>query len=533
MEKHEHTHSEKHPDRHSENHSDKINVHREAQALADDSGAGAGSGQKLIEDRLKKLEELRTAGVNPYPYNYQVSAYSEQIKNEFKDIAPELHTGKTVSVAGRIVLMRRMGKVTFATVRDNEGTIQLYLRADDLGQNYELIKSFDLGDFIGAEGEVFKTKMGEISVYAKKFEMLCKTIRPLPDKFHGVQDTEIRYRKRYLDLIMNPKSKEILAKRIKMLNLVREFMDARNFVEVETPILHPIYGGAAAKPFKTFHNELKMELFLRISPELYLKRLIVGGFDRVYDINKNFRNESIDTTHNPEFTMLEAYQAYADYNDMMELMEQMFEQVSLKLNGTTKTTFKGQEVELKAPWARITMLDAIKKYVDIDASDMTEHELAAFVKKHSIEFDRVPSWGNYVISIFEHFCEDKFINPTFVIDHPEESTPLCKKHRMDSRLIERFEPFCCGMELGNAYSELNDPIHQRKLLEEQAKQLRAGNAEANPLDEDFIEAIEQGMPPTGGIGIGLDRMAMLLLGQESIRDVILFPTMKPEGKEKE
>ncbi len=511
----------------------KVNVHKEAEALADSSGAGAGSGQKLIEDRLKKLEEIRAMGVNPYPYSYYVSAQSEQIKEEFKDIAPEAHTGKTVSVAGRIVLMRRMGKVTFATVRDDSGTIQLYLRYDDIGENYDLIKQFDLGDFIGTEGEIFKTKMGEISIYVKKFEMLCKSVRPLPDKFHGLQDQELRYRKRYLDLIMNPKSKEVLAKRIKMLNLVREFMDARKFVEVETPILHPIYGGAAAKPFKTFHNELKMELFLRISPELYLKRLIVGGFDRVYDINKNFRNEGIDTTHNPEFTMLEAYQAYADYNDMMELMENMYEQVAIKLNGTTKFVFKGQEIDVRAPWDRITMLDAIEKYAGIDASNASEHELAAFVKKHNIEFDKVPSWGNYVIVIFEHFCEDKFINPTFVIDHPEESTPLCKKHRVDSRLIERFEPFCMGMELGNAYSELNDPIHQRKLLEAQAKELQAGNAEANPLDEDFIEAIEQGMPPTGGIGIGLDRMAMLLLGQESIRDVILFPTMKPEGKKDE
>ncbi|MFA6072643.1 MAG: lysine--tRNA ligase [Candidatus Woesearchaeota archaeon] len=486
------------------------------------------SGKKLIEDRLKKLEELKLEGINPYPYNYDVNSNSEQIKNEYKDLAPEAHTGKVVSLAGRIILFRKMGKVAFLTIRDGVGTIQFYLRADDIGESYDLLKKFDLGDFIGAQGEIFKTKMGEVSIYVKTFTMLCKAIKPLPDKFHGVQDQELKYRKRYLDLIMNPKSKEILFKRMQMTKLIRQFMDSRAFIEVETPILHPIYGGAAAKPFKTFHNELKMELFLRISPELYLKRLIVGGFERVYDINKNFRNEGIDTTHNPEFTMLEAYQAYADYNDMMKLVEELYEEVSLKLNGTTKSVFRGHEIDFKTPWKRVTMLDSIKENAGIDASNMSVSELANFVKEKKIEFDKEETWGNYIIVIFEALCEDKYIQPTFIIDHPEESTPLCKKHRVDSRLIERFEPFCCGMEICNAYSELNDPIHQRKLLEDQARQLKAGNEEANPVDEDFLEAIEQGMPPTGGIGIGLDRMAMLILGQESIRDVILFPTMKPE-----
>jgi len=490
----------------------------------------ASSGQKQIEDRLKKLEEIRALGVNPYPYRFEFVDNSEKIKKEFDYIQPEEHTNKNVKLAGRIILFRRMGKVAFLTIKDGTGSIQLYLRADDIGETYEILKKFDLGDFIGVEGEVFKTKMGELSIYVKKFQMLCKSIKPLPDKFHGLQDQELKYRKRYLDLIMNSKSKEILNKRMLMTRYVREFMDNRGFLEVETPILHPIYGGAAAKPFKTFHNDLKMELFLRISPELYLKRLIVGGFDRVYDINKNFRNEGIDTTHNPEFTMLEAYQAYADYTDMMKLVEELFEQVALKLNGTTKSTFRGNEVDFKAPWKRVTMLDSIEEHAGIDASNMSIEELRDFVKNKKIEFDKEESWGNYVIAIFEALCEDKYIQPTFIIDHPEESTPLCKRHRTDSRLIERFEPFCCGMEICNAYSELNDPVHQRKLLVEQARQLNAGNAEANPLDEDFLEAIEHGMPPTGGIGIGLDRMAMLILGQESIRDVILFPTMKPEIK---
>lgn len=514
------------------------NIHKEdnikkdnLKNLADESHLS--SGRKLIEDRLKKLEELRVEKINPYPYRYDASSNSEKIKCEYVHLAPEEHSGETARVAGRIVLFRKMGKVAFLTISDGNGKIQLYLRADDIGKKYELLKKFDLGDFIGAEGEIFKTKMGEISIYVRDFEMLSKTIRPLPDKFHGVHDQELKYRKRYLDLIMNSESKEVLRKRMIMTRLVREFMDSKGFTEVETPILHPIYGGAAAKPFKTFHNELKMELFLRISPELYLKRLIVGGFNRVYDINKNFRNESIDTTHNPEFTMLEAYQAYADYNDMMKLVEEMYEFVSLKLNGTTKAVFKGNEIDFKAPWKRITMLEAIENHAEIDVSSMSAEELGEFVNKNRIEFDRDETWGNYVLAIFEHFCEDKFIQPTIVYDHPEESTPLCKRHKKDPRLIERFEPFCCGMELCNAYSELNDPIHQRKLLEDQARQLRAGNEEANPIDEDFIEAIEHGMPPTGGIGIGLDRMAMLILGQESIRDVILFPTMKPETKDKD
>ncbi|MGV8169184.1 MAG: lysine--tRNA ligase [Candidatus Nanoarchaeia archaeon] len=508
-----------------------ISKHKEKTSETNEDSSetkGAASGQKLIEDRLKKLEEIRKSGINPYPYRYEATSNSEKIKKEYSNIQPEEHTGKSFRVAGRIILFRRMGKVAFMTVKDGVGSIQLYLRADDIGEKYDLIKNFDIGDFIGAEGEVFKTKMGELSIYVKNFEMLSKSIKPLPDKFHGLQDLELKYRKRHLDLVMNPKSREILEKRMLLTRYVREFMDAQGFLEVETPILHPIYGGAAAKPFKTFHNDLKMELFLRISPELYLKRLIVGGFDRVYDINKNFRNESIDTTHNPEFTMLEAYQAYADYNDMMVLIEQLYSQIALKLNGTTKTTFKGKSIDLKAPWKRVKMLDAIEEHAGIDASNASEEELAAFIRNKGIHFDKEENWGNYVLAIFEELCEDKYDQPTFIIDHPKESTPLCKVHREDPRLIERFEPFCCGMELCNAYSELNDPVHQRKLLEDQARQLKEGNEEANPVDEEFLEAIEHGMPPTGGIGVGLDRMAMLILGQESIRDVILFPTMKPE-----
>ncbi|MCF7866616.1 lysine--tRNA ligase [Candidatus Woesearchaeota archaeon] len=488
---------------------------------------------KLIEDRLKKLEDIRTKGINPYPYKFKYTKKSKQIKEENSNLKEEEQSNNIESIAGRIILFRRMGKVAFLTIRDDDGDIQIYLRKDDIGETYDNIKDFDMGDWIGATGKVFKTKTGEVTIYVSEFTMLCKATKPLPDKFHGIHDTEIKYRKRYLDLTTNPESKEILKKRALLMKHVRDFLNEEGFLEVETPILHPIYGGAAAKPFKTYHNELKMNLFLRISPELYLKKLIVGGFEKVYDINKNFRNEGIDTTHNPEFTMLELYQAYVDYNDIMNLTERIYENVAIKLNGTTKSTFKGNEIDFKVPWARITMLEAIQEYAGIDAGIMSEEELANYIRENKIPFDHEPSWGNYVIAIFEEKCEDKFIQPTFVIDHPEESTPLCKRHREDSRLIERFEPFCCGMELANAYSELNDPVHQRKLLEDQQRQLSDGNEEANPIDEDFLEAIETGMPPTGGLGIGLDRMAMLILGQESIRDVILFPLMKPEESEKE
>ena len=489
------------------------------------------TGERLRAERLRKLEELKERGIEPYPYKYDTNIDSEQIKEKYSDLEEQGHSGDSYRIAGRIMLMRSMGKATFMTIRDDKGDMQLFFRKDDVGKKYDNLKLFDLGDFIGAEGEVMRTKKGELSIYVRKFEFLSKAINPLPDKYHGVSDTELKYRKRYLDLIMNKESKDILRKKMQILKYVREFLDERRFMEVETPVLHTIYGGAAAKPFKTFHNEHKMDLFLRISPELYLKRLLVGGYERVYDINKNFRNEGIDTTHNPEFTMLEVYQAYADYKDMMKLTEEMFEYVATKINGKPEGYFKGKKIKLKAPWKKVKMLDAIKKYAEIDVSDMKVSELKSFVKKNKVEFDKEETWGNYVIAIFEHFCEDKFEQPTFIIDHPVESSPLCKKHKKDERLIERFEPFCMGMELANAYSELNDPIVQRKLLEDQSRQLRGGDEEANPLDEDFLQAIEQGMPPAGGLGVGIDRMAMLILGQESIRDVILFPTMKPEVKD--
>ncbi|MGE0793230.1 MAG: lysine--tRNA ligase [Candidatus Woesearchaeota archaeon] len=483
----------------------------------------------LIQERLKKLDELKEIGINPYPHNFKITKHSKQIKEEHRALPPESKTETKECVAGRIMLFRHMGKASFLTIQDEEGQIQIYIRSDDVGENYyNLLKKLDIGDIIGVKGKIFTTKTGEISIYAESFDLLCKSLKPLPEKFHGLKDTEQKYRKRHLDLIMNSESKEIFKKRLLIMQAIREFMIQRGFLEVETPILQEQYGGAAAKPFKTFHNDLKMDLFLRISPELYLKKLLVGGFEKVFDINKNFRNESIDTTHNPEFTMMEAYQAYADYNDMMELMEQLYEFVAIKVLGTTKVIFKGQEVDVKAPWDRITMLDAISEYAGIDAGNMTKEELEEYVIQNAIEFDKELNWGNLVVAIYEAKCEHEFINPTFVMHHPKESTPLCKRIRDngDERLIERFEPMCMGMELGNAYSELNDPQIQRQLLEDQQRQLTAGNQEANPIDESFLDAIETGMPPAGGIGIGIDRMIMILLGQESIRDIIFFPTMK-------
>jgi len=394
-------------------------------------------------------------------------------------------------------------------------------------------KYIDTGDFIGVEGTMIKTKRGELSVLAKKVTILTKSILPLPEKWHGLQDKEERYRKRYLDLIMNPDTRSVFEKRTRIINLIREFLNNKGFLEVETPYLQTIYGGAAAKPFKTYLNALEMDLFLAISPEMYLKRLIVGGYDKVFTISRNFRNEGIDRWHNPEFSMLEIYQAYADYNDMMVLVEDLYIYVAKKLNHSTKINFKGKKIDFKKPWKRMTMTQAIKKYAKIDVENMSSQELLDFIKKHKIE-TKGETWGWAVHAIFEHFCESQIEQPTFILDHPLETTPLCKLHRNDKlcRLIERFEPICMGAELGNAYSELNNPVLQRTLLEEQQKMLSEGDQEAHPYDEDFLNALEIGMPPTGGLGIGIDRMVMLLTGQESIRDVIMFPFMRQVDKAK-
>ncbi len=489
----------------------------------------------IIGERKRKLEELRKLGINPYPHKYCPEDFSSEIKEKYKKLKENQKTKDYVKIAGRVMTIRDLGKLIFTTIQDSYGKLQIILQKDETSKNdFEIFKKYiDVGDFIGAEGIIMKTKTGEISVLIKKMQIITKSILPLPEKWHGIIDKEERYRKRYLDLIMNPEVKKVFEKRTIILDSIREFLKKKEFVEIETPYLQTIYGGAAAKPFKTHLNALDIDLYLAISPELYLKRLIVGGYEKIYTIARNFRNEGIDRWHNPEFTMMEIYQAYADYNDMMDLFEDIYENACKKVNGSTKVEFRGKVVDFKKPWKRMTMAQAIKKYAGIDVEKMSEKEMCNFIEKNNVDCKQ-KCWGWGVQAIFEHFCEEKIEQPTFIINHPLETTPLCKLHRNDKlcRTIERFEPFCMGAELGNAYSELNDPIMQRKLLEEQQKMLAKGDEEANPLDEDFINAIEIGMPPTGGLGLGIDRMVMLLTGQESIRDVLLFPFMKPEIEDK-
>jgi len=490
-----------------------------------------GRKEEIVKEKLNKLNELKSKGINPYPYKFEVKNHSSEIKEKFKKIKTNAKTKNRVKIAGRIMVIRNLGKLIFSNLLDSEGKIQIILQNEETPKEYfDLFEKYvDFGDIVGIEGIVMKTKTGEISVLVKKLEILAKSILPLPEKWHGLTDKEERYRKRYLDLIMNPEVKEVFKKRTLILDSIREFLKKRGFFEVETPYLQTIYGGANARPFKTHLNALDMDLFLSISPELYLKRLIVGGYEKVFTISRNFRNEGIDKWHNPEFTMMEIYEAYADYNDMMDLFEDIYEYCCKKVNCSTKININGKIIDFKKPWKRMTMFEAIKKYAGINVENMTESEVYDFLKNNNIESEK-KSWGLGVQEIFDNFCQNKIEQPTFILNYPLETTPLCKLNRDDKlcRLIERFEPFCIGTELGNAYSELNDPIMQRKLLEEQQKMIAQGNEEAHPLDEDFLEALEIGMPPTGGLGLGIDRMVMLLTGQNSIRDVIFFPFMKPK-----
>ncbi|MEK6918952.1 MAG: lysine--tRNA ligase [Nanoarchaeota archaeon] len=490
-----------------------------------------GREEQIINERIKKIAEMRKTKINPYPYSYERTHTAAKIGEEFSNLKNEEKSKETVKIAGRIMVVRDIGKIVFAQIQESSGKIQVVLQEGETPEKeLEKFKKYlDSGDFVGIEGQPVRTKRGELSVMAKKVEVLTKSLLPLPEKFSGLQDKEERYRKRYLDLLINPEVKKVFEKREKIIDEIRLFLKTRGFNEVDTPYLQTVYGGASARPFITHLNALNIPLFLAISPELYLKRLIVGGYDRVFTIARNFRNEGIDKSHNPEFSMMEIYQAYADYETMMKLTEDLFDHVARKVNGSTKIKIGEKEVDFKKPWARMTMLEAIKKYAKIDANKMSWEELEKFMKKNNVE-EKGSSWGLRVQAIFEHFCEKELIQPTFITDHPIETTPLCKSHRSgDERLIERFEPFCMGMELANAYSELNDPVQQRRLLEEQQGLLSNGNEEASPFDEDFVNAIEVGMPPTGGLGIGIDRMVILLTEQESIRDVILFPLMKPEG----
>jgi lysyl-tRNA synthetase class 2 len=480
----------------------------------------------LRQVRLDKFNELKRVGRNPFEISkFDVTSNSEEIKSNFEEME-----GKTVSLAGRIMSKRGQGKVGFYDVQDTYGRIQIFAKQDTLGEEeYNYLKTNDIGDIIGVTGEVFRTKMGEISVRAESVVLLTKSLQTLPEKFHGLKDTEIRYRQRYVDLIVNPEIKEVFKKRNLIIKGIREYLDNHGYMEVDTPVLSAIAGGANARPFVTHHNTLDIDMYMRIANELYLKRLVVGGLaDGVYEMGKMFRNEGMDSTHNPEYTAIELYKAYADYNDMMELTENIIAYVSEKVNGTTKINFNGTDLDLTPPWRRIRMQDAVKEYTGIDFDLInTDEEAIAIAKTKKIEIKPLMTRGHVINALFEEYCEEHIVQPTFVTHHPVEISPLAKKNVADPRLTDRFEAFINTKEIANAFSELNDPIDQRERFEDQLKHKEAGDDEAHMMDYDFLNAIEVGMPPTGGLGIGVDRVIMFLTNQVSIRDIILFPTMKP------
>lgn len=482
---------------------------------------------QLRKVRREKLKELIDAGENPYEIvTYDQTEHTQQIKDNYAQ-----YEGKEVSIAGRLMAKRVMGKASFANVQDRDGNIQIYVSRDDLGEDYKKFKRLDVGDIVGVKGTVFTTKMGEISVHTKKLTLLSKSLQILPEKFHGLTDTDIRYRQRYVDLIMNPEVKTTFIKRSKIISSIRRYLDARDFMEVETPMLVDNAGGASARPFVTHFNALDEDKKLRISLELYLKRLIVGGLERVYEIGRVFRNEGLDMKHNPEFTLMELYQAYTDYNGMMELTEDMYRTVCQEVNGTTKIVYKGNEIDLGKPFAKMTMTEAVKKYSGVDFDQIkTLDEARAVAKEHNVEFEERHKIGDILNLFFDAFVEDKLIQPTFITGHPIEISPLTKKDPEHPGKVLRFEMYVNGWEMCNAYSELNDPIDQRERFKAQEEAFAAGDEEANHTDEDFLNALEIGMPPTGGIGYGIDRMCMLLTGAETIRDVLLFPTMKSGNK---
>ena len=489
----------------------------------------------LIKRRYEELNELKKRGFNPYAYSFDIDSDSGNIINNYKD-----DEKKNVKIAGRIMAIRRMGKASFAHIMDHKGRIQIYLRKDDIGDQYEAFKLMDIGDVIGLNGYVFKTKTGEISVHVTSMELLSKSLRPLPiakevtdesgnkvvyDQF---ADKELRYRQRYVDLIVNPEVRNTFIKRSKMITAMRNYLDAQNYIEVETPILQPLYGGAVAKPFLTHHNALDVNLYLRIADELYLKRLIVGGFNGVYEISKDFRNEGMDRTHNPEFTMMELYVPYKDYNWMMDFVEKLIIHICTSVFNTLEFTYEDHKIDIKAPWKKISYVDAIKDKTGMDVMAASEGDLKNLAKNLGIDLSAIEGRAKLIDEIFGIVVEPTLIQPTFVVDYPEILSPLAKKHRSKEGLVERFETYVAGREICNAFSELNDPIDQRKRFEEQRNLKEAGDEEAHQLDEDFIRALEYGLPPTAGIGIGIDRLVMLLTNKSSIRDVIFFPQMKPE-----
>ncbi|NLK29206.1 MAG: lysine--tRNA ligase [Clostridiales bacterium] len=479
---------------------------------------------ELLKVRRTKLADLQENGKDPFQVmKYEVSHHTDEIINGFEELE-----GKVVSLAGRIMTKRVMGKASFCHIRDLKGDIQAYVKRDEIGdESYADFKKYDMGDIVGIEGEVFKTKTGEISVKANKVTLLCKSLQILPEKFHGLKDTDTRYRQRYVDLIVNPEVRDTFIKRSLIIREIRNYLDAKNFIEVETPVLVPNAGGAAARPFDTHHNALDQDIHLRISLELYLKRLIVGGLERVYEIGRVFRNEGLSVRHNPEFTLLELYQAYTDYYGMMDLVEDLFRHVANKVLGTTTVTYEGVEIDLSKPFTRMTMVDAVKKYANVDFDQVPDEAAAkALADEHKIEYEERHKKGDILNLFFETYVEEHLIQPTFIMDHPIEISPLAKKKPENPDYTERFELFITKREMANAFSELNDPLDQRKRFEAQEALRAAGDDEANQMDEDFLNALEYGMPPTGGIGIGIDRLVMLLTDSSAIRDVLLFPTMK-------
>jgi len=484
---------------------------------------------EILRVRREKLEALKAAGKNPYEkVRYDRTAMSADIKDAYEE-----YENKVVGVAGRLISKRVMGKASFAVILDGKGTIQSYLSVNDLGDAYADFKDYDIGDIIGITGFVFKTRTGEISVHAQSVELLSKSLLPLPEKYHGLKDEDMRYRNREVDLIANPEVKKTFIMRSKILKEIRAYLDGIGYLEVDTPVLQPLEIGAAARPFKTHHNALDIDMYLRIETELYLKRLIVGGFDRVYEVGRIFRNEGMDRSHNPEFTTVEMYQAYSDYKEMMDEIEDMYRTVAEKVCGSAKITYQGVEIDLGAKWERLTMVEAVKKYAGVDYNDWKTDEDARKVAKDkgvTVEEGDSATKGHVLIAFFDAFVEEKLISPTFIYDYPVENSPLAKRKPSNPAFTERFEYFIYSREMGNAFSELNDPVDQRQRFEKQVAEKRAKGGNDAKVDEDFLTALEYGMPPTGGLGFGVDRLVMLLTDSASIRDVILFPTMKPIKK---
>lgn len=479
---------------------------------------------EYVQIRTDKMNELIKKGISPFGTRFVRTHYSTDILEGFTEL--EDHD---VTIAGRVISKRDMGKAGFAHLQDFYGTIQIYVRLDDVGNEaHELFTGLDIGDFIGVKGHVFKTKKGEVTVSAKEVTFLSKSLRPLPEKWHGLKDVELRYRQRYVDLIVNPEVKRVFVLRSKIIQAMRRYLDNKGFLEVETPTMHPIAGGASARPFTTHHNALDLELYMRIALELHLKRLIVGGLEKVYEIGRVFRNEGISTRHNPEFTMMELYQAYADYHDMMNLTEEMISAIAQEVMGTQKVIYQGVEIDLTPPWPRLTMIDAVKKFTDIDFTKIeTDEEAREAASTLGIKVTKDATRGSILNEIFEEKVEEHLLQPTFILDYPIEISPLAKRKEEDPNLTYRFEVFITAREFGNAFSELNDPIDQRERFLKQVEQRAKGDDEAHMMDEDFVKALEIGMPPTGGLGIGIDRLVMLLTDAPSIRDVILFPTLRP------